>query len=322
MRTRSTKKRLSEDDPVLYSMPALQKLRSRLSRVMLLDLELPGQTMTLPLLERAALRLHDLLPERRSAKLLMQDEPSYAVTERKEVTDVLRGRLDAVRDALTPLAGQKIRPEDVAEACIRIAGWWEESALGHRRRPDWYKYQTWGLFHLYDLVRIPCKGRMFRVRIKSYAGESAGMTWNPVYGGGTLQMLIRDAGCRRYDEYRDEDAAGLWFIARICTMEGKPRFLDMCASSSVERHNKDLQTRRREVCSGPFEILRGRGTCRMCPVGTSECELSRSATGYTEVRECRGGHQGWFRPDEDTRDWCLNCLVTGKYRQQYVQKPN
>jgi hypothetical protein len=275
---------------------------------------LEGQTLTLPLMEKVTLRVVDLLPDRDSARLMLQDDPSYALEERIEVGKVLQNRVDAVRDSLSPFAGQRLTRAMLETIAIAVTGWWEEAAIGIRKPLDWRtKDPTWGAMFIHDLHRIPCRGRMFRLKVRSYAGVTAGMWWSPVWSGGILQTLIRDAGCRRYDEYKDEDAAGLWFTARVSVNEGRLRFADMCSSSSQERLNKDLQARRREVCQGPFEPLKGKGVCRVCPMSMSQCPNARSMEPYNIVMKCRCGKQGYFREDAETRGWCLACMVSGRF---------
>jgi hypothetical protein len=299
----------------------LEKLRDRLLRLFRIDLSMEGQDMTLPLLEDAAEHVHAFLPSRRSAMLLFQDDPTYALEEKEEVDKVKCMRREAVRDAFAPFAGKKITCQMLETIAIEIAGWWEEAALG-LRRPAWQNIRpSWAALFIEDLVRIPCKGRMFKTKIRSYAGPSAGCVWSPVLSGGALQMLLRDAGCKKYDEYKDEDAAGIWFTAQVSFREGRMRFLNTCCSSSQERLNKDLQRRRTEKCIGPFPAMHGKGLCCMCPISMDACPNARSAEAYSEIRLCRCKRKGYFRPDVDTKGWCLNCLVTGRYKR-HVEKTN
>lgn len=289
-------------------------------RTFRIELELTGRRLTLPVMEEMVDHVVSLLPDRRVARLMFQDDPGYSKQELDEVMLARDARREAIRSAFATHAGKKVTKDILENICIVLSGWWDEAALGIQR-PDWQNSKpAWASLYLYDLERVPCKGRMFRVRIRSYAGPSAGCKWGLVLPGGALQRLIRDAGCRKYEEYKDEDAAGLWFTARVSFREGRMRFLDVCCSSSQERLNKDLQQRRQEKCIGPFPALKGKGKCQICPISLHDCSNARTDVSYSEIRECRCGRKGYFRPLSESRGWCLNCLVTGRYR--HVTKNN
>jgi len=313
MLTRSKQRRTSEDEPVLYSIPALEKVRKKILYALKVKLLLAGRTFTLPVLEKTADWIVAMeLDDGAETTLMFQDDPTYALEELESVKDIYSARKKAVHSILSSYIGELITDEIIAQIAVIMSGWWEELSAG-LVRPAWSGVDPqWAPIFVHDLYRLPCKGRMHRLSVKSYAGVTAGTCWEPMISGGGLQMLIRDAKCRKYDEYHDMDAAGLWFTARVCVQAGSIRFQSICASSSQERYNKDLQAGRRAVCSGPCQNLRGKALCQMCPVSTAQCTNARSQQGYTEVRGCRGNHKGLFRPDIDTNGWCLACLQSGR----------
>jgi len=207
-----------------------------------------------------------------------------------------------------------------------LAGNWDSLAAGQLWRP-WRNYQqpTWTTVWFKDVERrLSLKDRQYWCEFEACTGDAAGQSWQQLFSGGFLQVLLREAKFPCYDNLQDTDAGGLWFNCWLRLEGNRVRFRDVRASSTQLAHNRLLAAGRKQLCSGPF-VRNGRDTCINCPMGRAECVLARHELPYPHKAECLNyelkesglvRHRGFMTTHSE--GVCLHCLNRGVFRKDVV----
>jgi hypothetical protein len=297
------------DKPPRYSLPQLLKIRKKVQSLIEADLGLKHQVLR-------GSSLSDL-QEKLEAMVLMgmdsdtTDLKGYGSHEfYMDIEDLVKNQKDAVRSLLGLYQGQTLTSSTVKNIGIHVAGWLQELKRGIEFTPWDGAGPCWALLYISDVQKLPVRGRMYKVTVESYAGQSTGSLWNLVLPGGYLQNLIRQAGCRKFDHYEDEDVSGLWFTSRLIYHKGALKMTAVQTTASQQKHNKKLQMARTLPCPGVFPAKAGK-KCGLCPMSRGQCGRARLKEPATP-RECANGHVGYFRNDDDK--YCLSCVKVGKYK--------
>jgi len=219
-------------------------------------------------------------------------------------------RREAIRKLLEEYIGFILTPERMRKLVVSVVGRYDllrEGISGH----EWNgATPVRTLLFVHEVVRRPTKGRQFDVEMEAMTGHSSGNRWLTSMSGGRIQMLLREAGVRKYDRYRDEAFSGMYLTAMLRYKATQLLFHDVEVSSSIKKYNLDLQKGRQFKCVGPCDLMKGH-KCMPCPVPRLECPLSWSARGYKHKLTCKNGHVGFMQLKTD--QYCLECLLKGKY---------
>lgn len=166
------------------------------------------------------------------------------------------------------------------------------------------------MLYIRDVYRQQSKGHQYRLEVEAFSGIPSGQVWPVTQSGGQLQILIRELGAPKYEQHRPDDISGFWLLATLRYQKSRLLLEDPEVSSAMRTYNRNLVAARKQKCSGAFAALKGK-LCVPCPIGRNACIRSRHNTGFTDVRKCAGGHQGFFRNKEDK--YCYNCITSGAY---------
>jgi hypothetical protein len=224
------------------------------------------------------------------------------------------GHIQKVRECvhvlLEPYIGQTLDDRLIRSLSIIFSGRLSEIRKGKLVQPLWVGTPpVKALLWVRNIRRIPTRGRQYQLELEVYAGPPAGSRWLCRMTGGLLQSIMREAGYRKYDKYRDEDISGLWFTATVWCSSSRFVFDNIEVSSSQKKANSELCKARRQPCKGTWKPNKGR-LCLPCPLGRKQCARSRFAEAYSELRPCENGHNGWFLPGS-TETVCWECLLRG-----------
>jgi hypothetical protein len=250
-------------------------------------------------------------------------------TAGKRVPDeqLLERRRRAIRSVLHPFREQRIHSDAQRYLLVRyLVGNWDTLVAGEEWQP-WrnYEKETWTAIWFLDVERrVDTRDRLYRCEFASCTGAAAGQTWQQLFSGGFLQILMREAGAPRYKQWQDMDIGGVWFNCWLRMESGRLRFRDVKPSSTQLAHNKELFTRRQQLCSGPF-CRNGRAPCINCPVGRVACPLARHEETYDQQARClnyelKEGSRVWHRGYLTTHSEgvCLSCLNHGVFRRDVI----
>jgi hypothetical protein len=299
-----------------YSLPKLQKLRKKIA--LSIAAEYSGSFLRGITHEHLRADLYRMMYD----PVYEGTDDDYSLTFYDRHTDEVvvqhRRRIMALDSILRQekFLGKKLSQSVIDEMSLYLAGWYEELEREEALTPWGGVTPVWAPIHVLNMQRVATrKGRVYIAAFKSIAGQTVGTTWACRMTGGRIQRLIRDAGCSMYAQYRDEDLSSIWFTGLVGQSEkGELDILEADASHSMKKWNKTLQRRRNEKCKGPFKPFKGRVTCRVCPLSKKQCSLSRFKEGYSVVRTCDNGHQGYFHNKDEV--YCLECMTTGAFRRK------
>jgi len=145
--------------------------------------------------------------------------------------------------------------------------------------------------------------RMYRCTVDCYKGTPAGMSFVLYLPKKFLQFLIREIGGKRREDYKSEDAGGLWFLASLTPRRGRLRFENIDTSDSIWKRNRHILSKRREKC------IIGMYNCRCfdCYLGRDRCFLARHSD-ELEKGICLNREIGEHRDFLAETGYCYNCL--------------
>jgi len=303
-----------------FSLPELARIRKKIIKILTVDLDIVDKPLAdVYTFNNLCINMERHILRRPGDYSTMLDEGDGGYDEESEAMAAhKKARVLAVANLLDDHREGKATQEIIKTIALQIAGRLELLRAGLHRDPDSRpENKVWSCLMVRDVVRIRARKRTYRVSLESIAGNSAGSKWKLVASGNYLQKLLREVGLPKYDEYGDADIGGMSLSAFVYIYQGKLVVDAIEVSSSQKNYNRKLTKARSNICTGPSPAHHDKYTCRYCPVGRSECPISRIDESFSVLRECEWGHNGYFRKTEspERERICLACRLVGRFKQ-------
>lgn len=284
-----------------YSIPALQKLRGKLETV-LYHLAFEGQPLNDERLAAICSGFLPLVPVTTCDAYRSVDDPIW------------RDREYMLTDMLKHWYMQRLT-EDVQKKLVAfMASALDFLAVG-TAMPKWDlpRLPVWTAFETVDLERVPAKAPTFIACYEALTGPLAGNVIQKRMTQAGLYAFMRLIGFRSYEvKYPPEHACGMLFIAQARKSGSRTELADPFVSSSMQRLNKVLHTKRLGNCIGGYRRFDER--CHPpCPFGRDVCSLGFHAETYRTRERCAhqaDEHVGRITPRGE--GLCLACIYKGR----------
>jgi hypothetical protein len=299
-----------------YSLPALDKGWVTVRSILVEDLQVTGRTVAGEFLSEVC----DCLVRRWLASkgdytnTRKTWDPLYIDTD-YSIRDVHEGRVEAVRGILLDYIDTPWTLPVIGSVAGHLVGWAAELKAGIRLRKWEPSRPVWAPLYIRTCERtVSFQGkRQYSVDVISSAGPTSNMNWRFNASPARLQMLMREAGLPRYEEFGNDDLGGLFLTALVYEHKRRMQFSDWHVSSSQRTRNKNIYKARSRGCIGHYAPFRGKA-CATCPIGRDVCPLSRIHIGYDIKKQCVNRHLGYFKKVSD--GYCFLCYLEGKAKKE------